>query len=102
MMDTDMGLDFRCDYANAVLDAIWDASMTLQKRNKNTTHIHVFLGVLERKALEVWLHQRGGYASMMNLPGMGPVGSKPTVFGFPIKFVKMDSHLRVRTWNEPN
>jgi len=98
MMDTDMGLDFKCDYADAILEEIWQKSNALLARKKDSTKIRVFLGFLERRALEVWLQQRGGYASMMNLPGMGPVGCAPEVFGFPIKFVKMDSHLRVRTW----
>lgn len=95
-MDTEMGLDFKCDYANAILDEIWEKSTKLLKHSRrDKSEIRVHIGFLERKALEVWLHQRGGYASMMNLPGMGPVGSPPSVFGFPITFVKMDSHLRV-------
>lgn len=98
MMDTDMGLDFKCDYADAILEEIWQKSNKLLAKKKDSEEIRVFLGFLERKALEVWLQQRGGYASMLTLPGLGPVGCAPEVFGFPITFVKMDEHLKVRTW----
>jgi len=95
-MDTEMGLNFKCDYANAVLDEIWEKSVQIMKCNREERRIRVDLGLLERKALEAWLHQRGGYASMLTLPGMGPPGCAPSVFGFPITYVKMDSHIRVK------
>lgn len=90
-------LNFKCDYANAVLDKIWKDSMRIISSHPRGTQVRVFIGHMERRALENWLKQRGGYASMLTLPGCGgPNSEGPSVFGFPLTFINMNEHIAVR------
>jgi len=92
----DSGLNFRCDYANALLDTIWKDAMSLLAGAHKDVKIKVTVGRVERQALENWLIERQGYASMLTIPGMGPPGCKPEVFGFQLEFLSVDTHLTVR------
>lgn len=89
-------LNFKCDYANAVLDKVWKDAMRIVSSHPVDVKVRVFIGRLERRALESWLKQRGGYASMLTLPGCGGPNDEPSIFGFPLTFVNMNEHIAVR------
>lgn len=91
----ELDLDFKCDYANAILDHIWREFNHLAESDRYHYHYIVQIGLLERKTLENWLRERGECSSVLNLPGLGRPCSKPHVFGLPLILMSADEHLKV-------
>lgn len=92
---TELALDFKCDYANAIMDYVWREFTLLAEADRYHYHYIVQIGILERKTLENWLRERGECSSVLNLPGLGPPCSKPHIFGLPIVLMSVDEHLRI-------